>query len=64
VGGLVEVVRNPIHATGVGLLLFGYEEESLGQSESKKRKWNEINLCTDEKLVLGQFLNNSKLNLD
>lgn len=36
VGGLVEVVRNPIHATGVGLLLFGYEEESLGQSEVKK----------------------------
>ena len=25
VDGLVEVVRNPIHATGVGLLLYGYE---------------------------------------
>ncbi len=25
VGGLKEVIRNPIHATGVGLLLYGYE---------------------------------------
>jgi len=35
VGGLVDVVRNPIHATGVGLLLFGNKEESLGQTETK-----------------------------
>jgi len=35
VGGLVDVVRNPIHATGVGLLLFGNEEEAVGQSETK-----------------------------
>jgi cell division protein FtsA len=34
VGGLVDVVRNPIHATGVGLLLFGNEQVSTGQSES------------------------------
>ena len=26
VDGLLEVVRNPIHATGVGLLLYGYED--------------------------------------
>ena len=26
VEGLLEVVRNPIHATGVGLLLYGYED--------------------------------------
>ena len=25
VNGLMDVVRNPIHATGVGLLLYGYE---------------------------------------
>jgi cell division protein FtsA len=25
VDGLIDVVRNPIHATGVGLLLYGYE---------------------------------------
>ena len=36
VGGLVEAVRNPIHATGVGLLLFGNEMEAIGQSEMKK----------------------------
>jgi cell division protein FtsA len=34
VGGLVDVVRNPIHATGVGLLLFGNEQVSSGHSES------------------------------
>jgi len=35
VGGLVDVVRNPIHATGVGLLLFGNEDEAVGQSDTK-----------------------------
>jgi len=28
VGGLMDVVRNPIHATGVGLLLYGFESLS------------------------------------
>ena len=28
VSGLVDVVRNPIHATGVGLLLFGHKQQS------------------------------------
>lgn len=27
VSGLVDVVRNPIHSTGVGLLLFGYQQQ-------------------------------------
>jgi len=35
VGGLVDAVRNPIHATGVGLLLFGNKSEVSGQSETK-----------------------------
>ncbi|MBL1320319.1 MAG: cell division protein FtsA [Methylophaga sp.] len=35
VGGLVDVVRNPIHATGVGLLLFGNQEDESGQAVSK-----------------------------
>jgi len=35
VGGLAEVVRNPIHATGVGLLLFGNEEVTNGQTDLK-----------------------------
>lgn len=34
VGGLVDVVRNPIHATGVGLLLFGNEQVGTGHSDS------------------------------
>ena len=29
VTGLVDVVRNPIHATGVGLLLFGHQNQQL-----------------------------------
>jgi cell division protein FtsA len=35
VGGLAEVVRNPIHATGVGLLLFGNREMVEASAESK-----------------------------
>lgn len=31
--GLTEVVRNPIHATGVGLLLFGQEQRKAGNVE-------------------------------
>ncbi len=31
VGGLVDVVRNPIHATGVGLLLYGRENDVRGR---------------------------------
>ena len=43
VGGLVEAVRNPIHATGVGLLLFGNEMETIGQSEIKSGSgFNEV----------------------
>jgi len=37
VGGLVEVVRNPIHATGVGLLLFGYENDPAMKIEISER---------------------------
>lgn len=35
VGGLVDVVRNPIHATGVGLLLFGNEQHFSGHQETR-----------------------------
>lgn len=35
VGGLVDVVKNPIHATGVGLLLFGNEDDWVGQNDTK-----------------------------
>ncbi len=35
VGGLAEVVRNPIHATGVGLLIFGNKEMVETSSDSK-----------------------------
>jgi cell division protein FtsA len=31
VGGLADVVRNPIHATGVGLLLFGHANRESGR---------------------------------
>lgn len=34
VSGLIDVVRNPIHATGVGLLLFGHRSEQ--SAEQKK----------------------------
>ncbi len=34
ISGLVDVVRNPIHATGVGLLLFGHEQRKTGSLEA------------------------------
>ena len=34
VTGLVDVVKNPIHATGVGLLLFGHEQRKTGSLEA------------------------------
>ena len=34
VNGLVDVVRNPIHATGVGLLLYGLQNMRQRQSEA------------------------------
>jgi cell division protein FtsA len=34
VGGLVDVIRNPIHSTGVGLLLFGHQEGAKVRSET------------------------------
>ncbi|WP_126453522.1 cell division protein FtsA [Sulfuriflexus mobilis] len=34
VSGLVDVVRNPIHATGVGLLLFGHQQRNTGSLEA------------------------------
>jgi cell division protein FtsA len=33
VSGLVDVVRNPIYSTGVGLLLFGHKNRSQGGAE-------------------------------
>ncbi len=36
VTGLIDVVRNPIHATGVGLLLFGH----LSEQASEHKKYN------------------------
>ena len=33
VNGLVDVIRNPIHATGVGLLLYGHKHQHHGRRE-------------------------------
>ncbi len=47
VTGLVDVVRNPIHATGVGLLLFGHRNRAMRVPESAggggmKSVWNRM----------------------
>jgi len=47
VTGLVDVVRNPIHSTGVGLLLFGYQNRAMRVSEARmgngfKSVWNRM----------------------
>ena len=33
VGGLVDVIRNPIHSTGVGLLLYGHQDSAKARHE-------------------------------
>jgi cell division protein FtsA len=38
VSGLSDVVHNPIHATGVGLLLFGYRSRQGGNAENFSEK--------------------------
>jgi cell division protein FtsA len=38
ISGLIDVVRNPMHATGVGLLLFGYRSRQGGNAESFAEK--------------------------
>ncbi len=35
ISGLVDVVRNPIYSTGVGLLLFGYQNRALREVEAR-----------------------------
>jgi cell division protein FtsA len=47
VTGLVDVVRNPIHSTGVGLLLFGHQNRAMRESETRMGKgfksvWNRM----------------------
>ena len=56
VSGLVDVVRNPIHSTGVGLLLFGRENylraaarAPVGERRAQRRR-------PHEGVVPGQFL--------
>jgi cell division protein FtsA len=35
IAGLVDVVRNPIYSTGVGLLLFGYHNRAMREAEAR-----------------------------
>lgn len=42
VTGLADVVRNPIHATGVGLLLFGHQNSALPAPEMSKGGFKSI----------------------
>jgi cell division protein FtsA len=54
VAGLVDVVRNPVYATGVGLLLFGQKNRGQGTQEllgrgqsgmwSRMKSWFQGNL--------------------
>lgn len=47
VSGLLDVVRNPIYSTGVGLLLFGYQNRAMREAEKRmgegfKSVWNRM----------------------
>jgi cell division protein FtsA len=35
ISGLVDIVRNPIYSTGVGLLQFGYQNKAMRESEAR-----------------------------
>jgi cell division protein FtsA len=35
ISGLVDVVRNPVYSTGVGLLLFGYQNRAIRETEAR-----------------------------
>ncbi len=39
VSGLVDVVRNPIHATGVGLLIYGHQHAGEQQRREQRSEW-------------------------
>ena len=48
VGGMVEVINNPIYATGVGLLLIGHQHYQQGKTENiilseHKKLWDKMN---------------------
>ena len=60
VSGLVDVVSNPIHATGVGLLLYAKSNLDLtAHGSAAARGRHEEIFGTDEGLVSGQFLINT-----
>ena len=56
VTGLVDVVRNPIHATGVGLLLFGQKSQQMGETSLFSESNMGECIKEDEELVSGEFL--------
>ena len=56
VSGLVDVVRNPIHSTGVGLLLFGRENYVRRGARRAGRERHAQRGGPDEGVVPGQFL--------
>ena len=37
IGGIQDVVRSPMYATGVGLVLFGFSQQSVGHSRFRIR---------------------------
>ena len=60
VSGLADVVSNPIHATGVGLLLYAQEQSGRAAQRSAAALAGGVKSCVraDEGLVSGQFLTN------
>ncbi len=44
VSGLVDVVKNPKYATGIGLLLYGYQQQHEGGHETVRYEGNSVGL--------------------
>ena len=56
ISGLTEIVRNPIHSTGVGLLQFGYKHGAHRTPAESEGGAFQGGHETDEELVRGEFL--------
>ena len=54
VTGLIDVVRNPIHATGVGLLIYGHKNEYVNET----KRFRETGMASTWKRMMSWFQGN------
>ena len=60
VGGLMDVVNNPMYAAAVGLILYGKRHGATGRFKSSERRFHGQGWPADETLVRGIYLINAE----